>query len=890
MKKNSPNSSFSRTPVSSALLLLACSGFSTAYAQTTESALMPAPAAAPMPADETSVVVVSGLRASLQSALDKKRDSDSMTDSIVAEDIGKLPDQNIAEAAQRIPGIQLQRNKEEGSGIAIRGLKQTKVVLNGLEVYGSSAQAGEYNGRNFDLEDLPAEVLAGIDVNKSSSANEIEGGLGGYVNIRTRQPFDFKGNQLAVSAKATAFEMAPGFGSKIKGQASVLASTRWNTGIGEMGLLVNLAHTESAFGIAEDEVQRTQAIDNYAGSGRSVTLPTGMFTGQGHHGDRKRDTLIGAFQWRPSRELSVSANFIDIRYLLRDDFQTARFYMGTPTSNYTLWGDRNAGGGDNLKTGTFTGNSLTNAAVFGDEQRTSKLYDVGARWNPGGALTVQARLSHNDTSVVNTLYEWGSSASIPSLSLRMNQGSASQLSISGVDLNNRAIYSPSYLLAIHLDGAQRNTAGTVDATYSFDDLPIARSIDFGVRSSDYTRHSYGFVNFYCIDSCASSRNLASVDTSLLSQVSAAQSPDVGSYWTYASSAIRQQSTLRALYGLPASEGNQQAQDQINNERTLSVYAKLNYGVDVAGLPLTGNLGVRAIRTTLRGQSYGADAAGTLSLQSSDSTRHDLLPSLNAKLALRENLALRVAASKTLGQVNFAYLSPAVNITNPVQKDAQAGNPTLKPYTSTNYDLSLENYFNGGGMAYLGVFHKTVDGFIQTVAEQRMINGEQYNVSTYKSAGTSTIRGTEIGYQQFFDRLPTPFNGLGMQANYTFVDSKAPSAVVGQTVPLEGLSRNSYNLVGMYEQGKVKLRLAYNWRGAYVVSTSSSGAQGVPIIAAPMGTLDLSLAYDFSKQVSLVFDAVNINGATAEQYYGNPHNQRSYLPLNKRYGMQLRFTL
>jgi len=103
---------------------------------------------------------------------------------------------------------------DEGASIAVRGLSQTK-VLRRLEVYGSSAHAGEYNGRNFDLEDLPAELLAGIDVNKSSSANEIEGGLGGYVNIRSRKPFDFAGLQAVVSAKATDFKMAPGLAARL---------------------------------------------------------------------------------------------------------------------------------------------------------------------------------------------------------------------------------------------------------------------------------------------------------------------------------------------------------------------------------------------------------------------------------------------------------------------------------------------------------------------------------------------------------------------------------------------------------------------------------------------------------------------------------------------------
>ncbi len=864
-------------------VLLAFGSAGAAYAQTA-----PDGSAAPDGAvkrEDTATVVVTGMRASLQSARNRKRNGDAISDSIVADDIGKLPDQNIAEAAQRIPGIQLGRNKGEGASIQIRGLGQNKIVLNGLEMFGAG---GEYNGRSFGLEDLPADVLAGIDVNKSSSADEIEGGLGGYVNIRTRQPFDFQGRAATVSAKATDYRMAGGFGNKTKGQVSALYSDRWKTGVGDMGFLVNVAHSESAFGLAENQVERTEMVPDYAGSGKGVTLPIGLFTGNGHHGDRKRDTVIASYQWRVNPGLSFFANYVGIDYLLRNNFQTARVYHGTPTPSFTSWGDTNADGSDNLKSGTFTNNPLTDVSVIGDEHRKSKLFDVGGRWSNGGPLTVRARLAHNETAVVNTLYEWGIAATIPSMTMTMNDGAPTGLSIAGIDLNNLANYHPNYLLAIHLDGTQRNTASTLDATWRTGS-GIVNSIDFGLRANDYTRHSFGFVNFYCIDGCNSSRTLATVDPALLHQVPAAESRLVGPYWTYATAAVRGQTALRTLYGLPARESNTQDQDQLNREKTLALYLKANYEFTLADRPVTGNVGVRAIETKLHGESYGANAAGTLELQARDSTRHDVLPSFNANIALGDNLNLRLGASKTLAPVNFGYMAAATTITNQVQHDARAGNPDLQPFTSKNLDVSLEHYFGRNGMAFLGAFHKTVDGFIQTVAEQRVINGETYNVSTFKSSGTSKIKGFETGYQQFFDMLPAPFDGLGLQANYTYVDSKAASAVAGRTVPLEGLSKNSYNLIGMYEKGRFKARIAYNWREGYVVSTSSSGAMGVPIFSKSMGTLDFSIGYDVTKQLSIVVDGVNVNGAAVETYYGNPHNQANYQPLNRRFGIQARYT-
>jgi iron complex outermembrane recepter protein len=832
-------------------------------------------------------VVVTGLRQSLESSRAMKRNGDAITDSIVAQDIGKLPDQNIAEAAQRIPGVQIQYYNNEGASIAVRGLSQTKVVLDGLEVFGSSAHAGEYNGRNFDLEDLPAELLAGIDVNKSSSANEIEGGLGGYVNIRTRKPFDFSGLQAVVSAKATDFKMAPGFGSKVEPQLSALLSDRWDTPFGDMGLLVNAAYTKSAYGTAEDEVQRTQEVTNYAGSGTNVVLPIGMFTGNGHNGDRRQEAFVAAFQWKPNDATMVHANFYDFDYRLTGSFQTARFYVGNPTSDFSLWDGANADGSRNLKSGAFTDNTLTDASVIGDEGRVTHLAVLGANWN-NGPLTLDAEVSRNNTSVVNTLYEWGIDAKVPGLNLTMNQGAPSTIAISGVDLTNKANFFPDYLLAIHLDGTQTNTAAHFDGNYNFGD-GLARSVDFGLRYSDYTRRSYGFVDFDCIDGCSDSTSLAGADPALLTLVPGTQSRDVGPYWTFASSAVRGQTALRQLYGLPASEAEQTSQYQLNNEKALAAYIKLNWGFEVLGRPVTGNIGGREVQTRLDGQAYGTDpVTGDAVLQGRSSTRYNFLPSFNGKLGLTDGLFLRLGASKTLGQVNFQYLSTATVISNPVQRDAQQGNPNLKPYTSTNYDLSLEDYFGKSGLVYLGLFHKRVDGFVQTVAVQEQINGETYNVSTYQSSGLSTIRGVEVGLQKFFDGLPRPFDGLGIQANYTYVDSQAPSPVAGQTVPLQGLSKNSYNLVGMYERNRISARLAYNYRSSYLVSTSSSGAQGVPIVAASLGTLDFSVAYNVTDHLSFVVDGVNILNANTEQYYGNPHNQMNYLPLNSRYGLQAKY--
>jgi len=194
--------------------------------------------AAVPPAEASPDIVVTGFRKSLSTAQAIKFNSDQFVDSITATDIGKLPDKNIAEALQRISGIQISRNYGEGSAIAIRGLTQVKTTLNGRDVFSGSG------GRSLSFEDVPSELLAGVDVYKDPSAKEIEGGIGGLVNLRTRMPFDEKGFVLSASMGANYFDLS----KEPRFNGSVLASKTWSdTPIGEIGVLVDVSYYESAF-------------------------------------------------------------------------------------------------------------------------------------------------------------------------------------------------------------------------------------------------------------------------------------------------------------------------------------------------------------------------------------------------------------------------------------------------------------------------------------------------------------------------------------------------------------------------------------------------------------------------------------------------------------------
>ncbi|WP_457324991.1 TonB-dependent receptor plug domain-containing protein, partial [Roseateles sp. P5_E11] len=231
---------FKRTTLSLAAVQALVWAATPALAQNTPA---PAPAANAPQALET--VVVSGQRAALQSAQKIKQNSDEIVDSIVADDIGKLPDRSVSEVLQRIVGVTMDRVmargdpgrfSAEGSGVIIRGLTYVSSQLNGRETFSANG------GRGLSFEDVPPELMAGVDVYKNPSAEQIEGAIGGLVNLRTALPFDYNGFKAGVSVSITNNQL----GNKKKPSVSALLSNTWNTDIGKIGLLLDVAHSESA--------------------------------------------------------------------------------------------------------------------------------------------------------------------------------------------------------------------------------------------------------------------------------------------------------------------------------------------------------------------------------------------------------------------------------------------------------------------------------------------------------------------------------------------------------------------------------------------------------------------------------------------------------------------
>lgn len=861
-----------------------------------------------------SAVTVTGVRASMASAISIKQNADQIVDSIVAEDIGKLPDSNVAEALQRITGIQIDRNYGEGSTIAIRGLTQVRTEINGRDAFTANG------GRALSFEDVPSELLAGIDVYKNPSAEIIEGGLGGTVNLRTHKPFDFEGQKIAVTGEYD-------YGDLIKDghpSASALYSNRWDTDAGEFGLLVDVAYQKHSFRQDVISTERfykvKQDLPDY--EGQTLYVPHGGGVGE-TLGQRRRLGTSVAFQWRPNADVEL--------YLqgLRSDYQfqwndysyfpyTSDADIRIDTSKpYSFGSDGNFISGTFNGTGDGAGGYTDGVAVDSNSSLTTRhsvTTDIswGGSWNATNNLTLKTDFQYIKAKTDTFRYILNTHTTTPYFYQDIG-GHTPVLNVDNAYVTDPANSAFNFLLDDKARSRGREFAWRADGEYSFGG-DFLQSIKFGVRTTDRKAETedsgYRFVWI--------GQPLSNFDNSTWVQRSFADffhgdADVIGSFLAPNPSLLYDYDASRTMFGMadpltyPASGTNNQG------EKTYGAYGLINFGSQIGNVPYEGNIGIRAVRTNVSTAGVMADSTGTNVPLDVDNSYNSFLPSLNVTFHLTDTLQWRFAASKGLSRPTFDQLNPFLQLSTPTTNAdgsqganphtaSAGGNPYLKPMTAKQYDTSLEWYIAPNQMLYGALFYKAVDGFVQSVTKTEQYPDADkddalvdWRVSRLVNGKSGVIKGAEVGYQTFFDFLPAPFDGLGMQANYTYVYSKAPSPDAFDTngdqliVPLEGLSKNSYNLVAMYEKGPISARVAYNWRSQWIVTTQGNGTGSAPIYDKAFGQVDASVTYHFSDLFSLTAAAVNLTNTKRATIFGVDTQPRDVQINDRMFSLKAQFS-
>ncbi|UZK70290.1 TonB-dependent receptor [Sphingomonas sp. S1-29] len=920
----------------------------------------------------TDEIVVTGLRQSLASAQAIKREADQFVDSITAQDIGRLPDVNVAEALQRVSGVQITRNRGEGSGIAVRGLTQVRTELNGRDIFSASG------GRGLSFEEVGSELLAGVDVYKNPAADLVEGGLSGTVNLRTRLPFDQTGQLIAVTGGVTYYDLIEKSGQQLSG----LYSNRWDTGIGEIGFLANVGYQTTSF---REDLVVTEPFYQHGPAAPGVQTPINGFENQTvllphgggfstAYGDRERLSGAVALQWRPTAGLEFYAQYFRADYKFNEAGNSFFAYGAdappSPDRPFTV--------DDNgiVRTG-YLSNPGTDSVNFGTVRDTSTT-DIsgGVRWDVTSNLLLTVDYQHIDSTVEQTTMNLTASALNPRTSVP-GSGQSYDLfvDISG-DVPVFQSTTPGYFgnlanygMTAILPYGEKNDAAAdalrADLTWDFGDDGFIRDVRVGGRYTEKSainrNTTYGTWSAIG-QSCAN----WSGDCTRLSEFpqfaqpgpfqadllrGSARNTVFGPVWQFADNLVTNPQAafdaVRQATGQEIGFRDYESPDAFLgtiNEKTYAAYVRVGFGGELGTVRFDGNVGVRAVRTeTLasgrRLLTYRDPAAtggvGTnvpniiIDEDFSGGRNFDrYLPSANIKVNLTEELILRGAFSQNFARPSFAQLNPQFNlqpsytdagevralvpnvatpgtpydpVTNPyVGTGTALGDPNLKPEEATSYDLALEWYFDNVGFVYVTGFYKNLKNLLveraaAPVFEQLPgVGNVRFNVRRWVNESEGYVRGFEVGGQKFFDFLPAPFDGLGVQANYTFADSDAGVTAAGDinstteiSVPLVNLSKHSYNLVALYDKNGLNMRAAYNWRSSFLEGTANTGTQNLPIFGEAYGTLDASITYDVTSQFAITVDAQNLLDTAFKSYQIFDDRPRDYGINDRRFSVRAR---
>jgi len=827
-----------------------------------------------------STVVVTGVRKAAQSAQTIKQNSEQVMDSIVADDIGKFPDKNVAEILGRVPGTQIIRDNGEAGQVIIRGLGGIVTTLNGREMFTAA-------GRSLFLADVPVAMLQRVDVYKSQAADMNEGGVAGVIDVRTNRPFDFKGEQLALTARAEHRDLAGHTDPNLSG----MWSNRWKSAEwGDFGILGGVSyqrgryHDETAWVAPPIKWPLYNNMQGADAMGRVMS-----------QGDRKRWAGNFSAQWRPNSDLELYAEGFSTK-INHDSssvffvgvlpwFQTGSTVTTQQGSNYLDSISKNGA------TDLFT---LSSTQARRDES-IGHQGAIGGRYN----LTPSVRVT---TELARTLSRYTQENPIldavlpgPHNIKGAIRDGGGYLEYPGTDMTSPNKWVTDVFWDNHNASSGRSTDWRGDVIWEPEDNGILKELASGVRlAKRFATYVHEKDNF---------NKVAAIPvTSLPSGLNCVTEATGGNYGMnqfYAPCRdylLDNTQALRTALGLKGRTADDPLSYYSDVETTTAVYLKAKFGVDVGSVPVDGAVGVRWVRTNQEVDGYtqltSATGASTITPAHSDTTTNDILPSASLRAKWAPNLQSRLVAGKAIQRANFGDYNPGLILhdsTATTLATGSAGNPNLRPTQSKNVDVSLEWYFAPSSSLTGTLFEHKFTDYVMWKQRNETINGKTYLVNRPHNVGKANLKGAEVAFQQFFTFLPGWMSGLGVQANVTILQGGVQEeGGTGTTPDFPGMSKKAYNLVGLYEYDKFSARLAYSWRDKFVAEYNYRGCCN--LIVDPIKFLDASVSYKLTKDVTVSVDANNLLNFAYHDYHGTSAAPRDVRRYDRTVGVSLRWKM
>lgn len=865
-------------------------------------------------------VVVTGIRASVRDSIEAKRANANIVDAISAEDVGKLPDRNIAEALQRVPGVAISRERGEGDFVSIRGLGpdfvrgavNARTLTSGTESFNSTLNGGAASttGRATNFDVLPSEIIDTLEVSKTVSAEQVEGGIGGVVNIKTSRPLD-----LGRAVSATVRGRHADFSEETDPSFAGLAS--WSNDR-DLGALLSVSYSErsiredlgNSFGFANGTVfdgAFNTTIDT-DGDGRGDTDPDTIFAPFSANPEifleeRERLTVNTALQWAPGEHTELvfdamwsardvnSTQYGAIYSLLPNSQAGVRFCNVAPNADGSYTCPRARIANDTLVAFPVTSNIETFTDVRDGEDKSVNLglnieHAIGD-WALGADLSYgkangDIAFGRSVLSLANGVNPPAAPADNPTTIVRTVAGLASTAGGSvnfTPDAADPAFTNPgNYVIqqnelrfrenedeeiALQLDAAYERRGG------------VLKAVKFGLRWASREKQFAEFTG----------NNSGRLNPVLATSLANATRRAPGNYLNGGAPGLTPSELLFPNHSaVLAARGRGIALEKNTlgsfgaEEDTLAAYVQADFEGDVAGFRLSGNAGVRAVRTESdvvgQAQQLVLERQGAINVPvltgpvrdfPFENSYTNILPSLNLRMDIGADLVGRFAYGRSLTRPEFEQLAPSLNVINPTNRIAAFGNPNLKPYLADNLDLGVEWYFSEASIFSVAAFYKKINDYIVASTNTDVVIADiRFNsVSQPDNQGEAGITGIEVGYTHNLDFLPGPFGGLGFIVNLTQVDAEL-KLNNGTEVAFPGVSDLSVNTALFYDSGPVQARLAYSWRDEFLFAPSDVFVNS-ELLFDDYGQLDFSLAYALTERFSAVFEVINLSDEQERQF-------------------------
>ncbi len=756
-------------------------------------------------------IVVTGIRASLEQAAEIKRDADQVLDVITAEDVGKLPDANVAEALQRVTGVQITRVFGEGQSVSVRGLQQVRVEVDGRTLLGWSARLSppenDQLGRSSGLDSVPSSLFGRLEVRKSPLASQAEGGLGGTVNLVTPKPLNFRDTTVSLRATGVYSENSETFDPVLTG----FATTKFADG--KIGVMVAAEYQKRT--TTTQAFERNNFLDRtYTGTGAAVTPTPVLLQYENFVVDRSRLGLNGAVQVEVTPEFVLTADALYSRLTTgrNQDFFAFRLPTGSnPVTNRVVENGVVVAGNAN--------GTVTTAGQIRNEPTESYLYGLNGKYESGG-LTIEADGYYSKGTIDQTIQiiTLQATALVPG-TFDFRNTTIPSLNLGSWDPTVYSSYNPASngVRSNRLLGLLEEWTGKLDLSYEFDS---GFTLSAGVRYTDLHARTNAYRSQVTPTRAEIEPYLRQVmPGSFLSDIPGSfprgflsTAPAFDYVFTRAQAAQPNPNPNDRSTLLPNSQ-----RDYDFSEKTLAGYLMVAVKGDLGSIPFSANAGVRIARTNLSVDTF-LNVGTTSTLVTDENDYTNILPSANIVFNVSDNFLVRLSGSQTMQRASIADLAPSTFF-NATNLSVTGGNAALEPPISTQADISFEYYTGKSSLISGAFFYKDVKDFIASFVTTGIDTnldpaGRELTFSRPENLASARIKGFEIGIQQFFDFLPAPLDGFGIIANYTYSDSRDNGGF-----PLVAVSKNSYNLVGLYEKGRFSARVAYNYRDEAVFEFS-----------------------------------------------------------------------